>query len=178
MKSILEHGLIAGGKETKRRKTNHLFTPLNPFGKDEEEAVHGDLSVPRNVHHYSTWKHVQDVVYWVKLSRVQDQGLRFWQTKSHAIIVHNPLPPDCIFNFIAKNGERTLFERLSTPRPAAKITLRSTWQVQQQHQQQQPAPTRLRRLGANRDEGDHRQQRQARSRFPVALRSRHQSLMK
>ena len=109
---------------------------------------------PKKCSYYSNWKHDQDVVYWVKLSRVQDQGLRFWQTKSHAIIVHNPLPPDCIFKVTAKNGERTLFERLSTPRPAAKITLRSTWQVQQQHQQQQPAPTRLRRLGENRVEGD------------------------
>ena len=58
------------------------------------------------------------------------------------------MPPDCIFNVIAKTGEQTLFDRLSTPRPAPKVILRSSWQVQQQ---QQPA-TCLRRLGADRAE--------------------------
>ena len=33
-------------------------------------------------------------------------------------------------------GERTLYERLSTPRPAPKIVLKSAWQSQQQQQQQ------------------------------------------
>ena len=38
---------------------------------------------------------------------------------------------------ISENGEQTLFERLSTPRPAPKIVLKSAWQSQQQQQQQQ-----------------------------------------
>ena len=33
---------------------------------------------------------------------------------------------------ISRNGERTLFERHSTPRPAPKIVLESSWQKQQQ----------------------------------------------
>ena len=74
-----------------------------------------------------------------------------WQTKSHAIIVHHLVPPDCFVKVIAKNGEQTLFERLSKRRPAPKVILRSSWQVQQQQQPQQPA-TRLKRLGANRAE--------------------------
>ena len=48
MKSNFEHGLIAGGKETKEGRRTIFFTPLNPFAKDEEEeTVDGDLSVPR-----------------------------------------------------------------------------------------------------------------------------------
>ena len=50
MKSILEHGLIARGKDSKEGKQTIFFTPLNPFGKDEAEAVHGDLSVPTRFH--------------------------------------------------------------------------------------------------------------------------------
>ena len=148
-----EHRLIAGGKETKEGRQTIFFTPLNPFGKDnEEEAVHGDLSVPRKFDYSSNWERDQDAVYWIKLSRAQDQGLRFWQTKSHAI-KHVPVPPDCIFKVTAKKGERTLFERISPPRPAPEITLRSSWQVQQQYQQH-PAPTCPRRLGASRVERD------------------------
>ena len=69
MKSILEHGLISGGKETKEGRRTIFFTPLSPFGKDEgEEAVHGDLSVQRRLHYSSDWKHDQDAVF--KLSSV------------------------------------------------------------------------------------------------------------
>ena len=50
--------------------------------------------------------------YWVQLSRAQDQGLQFWQTKSHAIIVHSPVPAGCIYRVISQNGDRMLFERL------------------------------------------------------------------
>ena len=111
MKSIFDHGLIAGGQETKEGRRTIFFTPLNPFGKDEEEeAVHGDLSVPKKLHYSSNWTHDQDAVYWAKLFRAQDQELRFWQTKSHAIIVHDLVPLDCIFKVIAKNGARTLFD--------------------------------------------------------------------
>ena len=68
----------------------------------------------------------------VKLSGAQDQGLRFWQTKSRAIIGHNRVPADCIYREISQKGDRTLFERLSTQRPAPKVTLESTWHSQQQ----------------------------------------------
>ena len=83
---------------------------------------------PVKVNHHSNWKHNQDAVYWVKLSRAQDQGFRFWQTKSSATVVHNPVPADCIYRAISQNGDRTLFERLSTPRLAPEVTLKSNWQ--------------------------------------------------
>ena len=68
------------------------------------------------MHYHSNWKRKQDAVYWVKLSRAQDRGLRFGQTKSHAIIVHSLVPADCIYREISQNGDPILFERLSTPR--------------------------------------------------------------
>ena len=40
---------------------------------------------------------------WIRLSRAQDQGLKFWQTKSDTIIVRNPVPADCINKVIAQN---------------------------------------------------------------------------
>ena len=86
----------------------------------------------------------------------QDQGLRMWQTKSNGITVHNPLPTDCIYRVISQNGDRTSFERLSTPRLAPRITLRRRWHTQQQHlqkQQQQSNTLRvLHRASGNRCE--------------------------
>ena len=84
----------------------------------------------KKVHYY--WKRNQDAVSWAKFSRAQDQGSQFWQTKPHAIIVHDPVPAELHLQAISQNGDRRLFERLSTPRPAPKVG-----QSQQQQQQQQ-----------------------------------------
>ena len=45
------------------------------------------------------------------------------------------LPGDCIYRVIFQHGDRVLFERLAT-RPAPKVTLKSSWLVQKQQQQQ------------------------------------------
>ena len=103
-----------------------FFTPLNPFGNDpDEEKPHDDHTVPQKVHYQTYWKRNQDAVYWIKLSRAQDQGLQFWQTKSFAIITYATVPGDCIDRVISQNGDRIIFERLATPRQAPKVTLKS-----------------------------------------------------
>ena len=137
--SILKSGLIAGGRERKEGRQTIFFTQLNPFGDNpDEEEPSDDLSKPRKAHYYSEWTNSQDAVCWISLARAQDKGLRFfWQTRSHAVIVYSSVPADCIYKVISPKGERTLFERLSTPRPAPKIVLKSAWQSQQQQQQQQ-----------------------------------------
>ena len=148
IQSNLEKGLIPGGKESDKGRQIVFFKPLDPFGGDSDEAELRDgHTVPQRVHYHSHWKRNQNAVYWVKLSRAQDQGLQLWQTKSHAIIVHDLVPAECIFKAISQNGDRILFERLSTPRPAPKVTLRFNWQSQQQQQSIcDDVSTRTRRL--------------------------------
>ena len=99
IKSILETSLVAGGKESKEGRQTFFFTPLNPFGESQDEE--GDISKPRKGHYHSNWRHNQDAVYWVKLSRAQDQWLQFWQTRSNAIIVHDLVPANYIFRAIS-----------------------------------------------------------------------------
>ena len=123
IQSILQNGLIPGGKESKGERQTIFFT-----------RTRDDYTIPQKVHYHSSWKRNQDVVYWVKLTRAQDQGLQFWQTESHAIIVHSPVPADWIYRLISHNGDRILFDRLSTPRPAPKVTLKSNCHSQQQQQ--------------------------------------------
>ena len=93
------------------------------------------ITVPQKVHYHSHWKRNQDAVYWIKLSIALDQGLQFWQTKSHAIIVHSLVPADCINEVISRNRDRILFEDSQPPRPAPKVTLESNWYSHQQQQQ-------------------------------------------
>ena len=122
--SILTSGLITGGRESKEGRQIIFFTPLNLFGDNpNEEGPSEDLSKPRKVHYHSKWKTAQDAVYWVNLARAQDKGLRLWQTRSNAVIENNSVSADSIFQVISRRGERTLFERLSKPRPAPKIVL-------------------------------------------------------
>ena len=40
--------------------------------------------------------------------------------KPHAIIVHYPVPAECVYEVISQNGDRILFERLSTHDPRQK----------------------------------------------------------
>ena len=45
IRSILENGLIAGGKQSKEGRQTIFFTPLNPFGENpHEEAPHNMTS--------------------------------------------------------------------------------------------------------------------------------------
>ena len=71
----------------------------------------------------------------------QDKGLRFWQKTSHAVIENSSVPADCVNRVTSEKGERTLFERLSTPRPARKIVLKSAWQQQQDTSESTSAST-------------------------------------
>ena len=69
---------------------------------------------------------------WVRLSKAQDQGLEFWQTKSSAIMTYATIPGDCVHRVTSQDGDRVIFERLEIPRPAPKVTLKKNWQSQQQ----------------------------------------------
>ena len=59
-----------------------------------------------------------------RLSKAQDQGLEFWQTKSFAIMTNATIPGDCIDRVTSQDGDRAIFERLETPRQAPKVTLK------------------------------------------------------
>ena len=95
--SVLGNRLVLGGKEKDKARQAVFPTQLNPFRNDpEEEEPHDDYTVPRKVLYASRWKHDQDVVFWIRLSKAKDQGLEFWQTKSFAIMTYATLPGDCI----------------------------------------------------------------------------------
>ena len=114
-----------GEKEKDNARQAVFLTPTNTNGNDlEGEKPHDDYTVPQKVPCVTCWKHNQNAVYCVRLSKAQDQGLEFWQTKSFAIMTFATIPRDCTDRVTAQNGERVLFERLETPRSAPKLTLK------------------------------------------------------
>ena len=50
----------------------------------------------RTVPYQSKYKYSQDVVYWIHVAKTQEKTLKFWQTRSHAIIAHDSVSADCI----------------------------------------------------------------------------------
>ena len=61
IQSILENGVIPGGKESDKGRQTIFCTPLNTFGGDsDEEEPSDDYTIPRKVHYHSHWKRNQD----------------------------------------------------------------------------------------------------------------------
>ena len=52
-----------------------------------------------------TWKRHQDTVYWVDFQLAQRKGLKFYQTRSNAIIFYDTLPAYCISKVIVMKSE-------------------------------------------------------------------------
>ena len=83
-----------------------------------------DRSQPWYAKYKHVWKVAQDAVYWVDIGRAQKMGLKFYQTGSNAIILHDTLPPVCIERVVSRKNIEILYTRISkAPRHAHTITL-------------------------------------------------------
>ena len=73
-----------------------------------------------------SWKRHQDTVFWIDIDHgIIKEGLRFYQTKSNAIILQGVLPPSCIVKAERLKGGEPLYKRqYLSPRPPPKISLR------------------------------------------------------
>ena len=90
--SIIKSGLIPGGQNLSNRQT--VFFPLvDPMDKNHEDPDTIDLSVPRHAQYLKkAWKRHQDAVFRVDIHLAMRKGLKFFQTRSKAIILHETLP--------------------------------------------------------------------------------------
>ena len=64
-------------------------------------------------------------MYWVDIRLAQKKGLKFYQTRSNAIILHNTLPAYCIPKAIKM--EIIYEEVYASPRPPPKISFKDNW---------------------------------------------------
>ena len=61
-----------------------------------------DMSQPRYAKYKHVWKVAQGAVYWVDIGRAQRMRLKFYQTRSSAIILHDTLTPVCIERMVSR----------------------------------------------------------------------------
>ena len=124
--SILSNGLIPGGQELSTRQSV-FFLPVDPREENHRDPKTIDYSVPRRARYVqNNWKRHQDTVFWIDIDHgIIKEGLRFYQTRSNAIILQGVLPPSCIVRAERLKGGEPLYKRqYLSPRPPPKISLR------------------------------------------------------
>ena len=90
LNSIIRNGLIPAGKSVKRGRQALFFTAVNPMEDGNGlEATPRDRTKSRFAPYKSTWKRFQNTVYWCNLKLAHEKGLHFYQTRSHAVVLHN-----------------------------------------------------------------------------------------
>ena len=124
--SILSNGLIPGGQILSKRQSV-FFLPVDPRDENHRDPENINYSVPRHARYLqNAWKRHQDTVFWIDIDLgIIKEGLKFYQTRSNAIILQGVLPPSCIVRAERLKGGEPLYKRqYLSPRPPPKISLR------------------------------------------------------
>ena len=78
---------------------------------------------------HKAWKRHQNAVYWVDINLALRNGLKFYQTRSNAIILHETLPACCIPKVVRMETGEVMYEKVyMSPRPPPKISLKHNWE--------------------------------------------------
>ena len=110
--SIVNSGLIPGGQNLSKRQTVFL-TSVDPMDKEHKDLDTIDLGAPRLAQYmHKAWKKHQDTVYWVDIKLAQQKGIKFYQTRSNAIILQETLPAYCIPRAIMMETVEIIYEKL------------------------------------------------------------------
>ena len=88
-----------------------------------------DLEAPRHAQYmHKAWKRHQNAVYWVDINLALKKGLKFYQTRSNAIILHGTLPAYCFPKVVRIETGEVIYEKVFTSfRPPPKISLKHDW---------------------------------------------------
>ena len=127
--SIINSGLIPGGQNLSNRQTV-FFLLVDPMDKEHKDLDTIDLKAPRFAQYmHKTWKKHQNTVCWVDINFALKKGLKFYQTRSNAIVLHETLPAYyCIPKVVRMETGEVIYEKVfASPRPPPKISLKHDW---------------------------------------------------
>ena len=106
-----------------------FFLLVDPMDKEHKDPDTIDLEAPRLAQHmHKAWKKHQNTVYWVDINLALEKGLKFYQTRSNAIILHETLPAYCIPKVVRMETGEVIYEKVfASPRPPPRISLKHDW---------------------------------------------------
>ena len=90
--------------------------------KNQKDPDTIDLNAPRHAQSmHKTWKRHQNTVYWVDINLAFEKELKFYQTRSNAIILQDTLPAYCIPNVVGMETGGVKNEKVyMSPQPPPK----------------------------------------------------------
>ena len=97
--------------------------------KEHKDPDTIDVEAPRLAQymHKALKKH-QNTVYWVDINLALKKGLKFYQTRSIAIILRETLPAYCIPKVVRMETGEVIFEKVyASPRPPPQMSLKHDW---------------------------------------------------
>ena len=140
LNSIINSGLIPGGQNLINRQTV-FFLPVDPMDKNHKDPNKIDLNKPRHAQYmHKARKRHQNTVYWVDINLALRNGLKFYQTRSNAIIIHDTLAAYCIPKVVRMETGEVIYEKVyMSLQPPPKISLKHDWkrEMGSDHAQQQ-----------------------------------------
>ena len=90
--------------------------------------LHYKTMYPERFCAFSTLVKHQNTVSWVDINLAQGKELKFYKTRSNAIILHETLPSYCIPKAIKMENGEVIYEKVyMSPRPPPKISLKNDW---------------------------------------------------
>ena len=112
---------------SKRRTV--FFLLVDPMDKNHRDLDTVDLNAPRLAQYmHKAWKRHQNAVYWVDINLALRKGLKFYHTRSNAIILPETLPAYCIPKVVQMETGEVIYEKVyASPRLPPKISLKHGW---------------------------------------------------
>ena len=112
MHSIIQSGLNPEGRSNRRDRQSVFFTAVNPIDIQlDRREVEYDLDKPGIAPYKHTWRAHHNTAYWCNLKLAQRKGLRFYQTRSHAITLSDTLPATCFDKVVCIKTREKLYCR-------------------------------------------------------------------
>ena len=128
--SITNSGLIPGGQNLGKETQTVFFTVVNLMNKEHKDQYNIDLDAPRLAwYKQKTWKKHQDTVSWVDKKLAQRKGLKFYQTRSNAIILYDTLPAYCIPKVVVMESGEIIYEKVYMSPHSQRIQPKSKTQL-------------------------------------------------
>ena len=88
-----------------------LFAAVSPMNKEHKDPYEIDLNAPRLAWYIQKkWKRHQKTVYLVDIKLAQQKGLKFYQTRSYAVILQETLPAYCIAKVVVMESSEIIYE--------------------------------------------------------------------
>ena len=126
--SIINSGLKPGGQILSNKQTE-FFLFVDPMDKNHKDPDKIDLEATRlGQHLHNAWKKHQNTENWFEINLALRKGLKFYQSRSNAIILYETLPAYCTQKVVRmETGAIKNEKAYALPRRPPKMYLKHDW---------------------------------------------------